>query len=140
MVLSLQGCMAVGKTTAARAAAARDPSVTVFFEDNTEVVQALRLHRWDKHRFEDYCEIQRLFIAHEVRRFEQACRCPCALLDLGADPNGLDTPESWSYIKLLNGKILPVSPMDCALLSGQEDCQQALELFGGVSLHENLPS
>ena len=66
--------------------------------------------------------------------------CLEALLDLGADPNGLDTPESWSYIKLLNGKILPVSPMDCALLSGQEDCQQALELFGGVSLHENLPS
>ena len=66
--------------------------------------------------------------------------CLEALLDLGVDPSGLDTPESWSYIKLLNGKILPVSPMDCALLSGQEDCHQALELFGGVSLHENLPS
>ena len=66
--------------------------------------------------------------------------CLEALLDLGADPNGLDTPESWSYIKLLNGKILPVSPMDCALLSGQEDCQLVLEMFGGVSLHENLPS
>lgn len=85
MVLSLQGGMAAGKTTAARAVAARDPSVTVFFEDNTEVLQALRLHRWDKHRFEDYCEIQRLFIAHEIRRYRQAARCPCALLDLGAD-------------------------------------------------------
>ena len=65
--------------------------------------------------------------------------CLETLLDLGADPNGLDTEKSWSYIELLGGKILPVSPMDCALLSGQEECQQALELFGGASLHENLP-
>lgn len=65
--------------------------------------------------------------------------CLETLLDLGADPNGLDTEASWSYIELIRGEILPVSPLDCALLSGQEDCRQALELFGGVSLHENLP-
>lgn len=64
-----------------------------------------------------------------------AVSCLEALLDLGADPDGMDGPESWSYIELLNDQILPVSPMDCALLSGEEDCQQVLELFGGSSLH-----
>lgn len=68
-----------------------------------------------------------------------AATCLEALLDLGVDPNGLDTPESWSYLQLRNDQILPVSPMDCAQLAGQEDCRLVLELFGGVSLHENLP-
>lgn len=69
-----------------------------------------------------------------------AATCLEALLDLGVDPNGLDTPESWSYLQLRNDQILPVSPMDCAQLAGQEDCQLVLEMFGGVSIHENLPS
>ena len=64
--------------------------------------------------------------------------CLEALLDLGADPDGLDTPESWSYIDLPDSRILPVSPMDCALLSGEETCQMVLELYGGTSLHEHL--
>jgi len=64
--------------------------------------------------------------------------CLEALLEHGADPNGLEISESWSYLELSNNRILPVSPMDCALLAGNEDCQFALELFGGRSLHDNL--
>jgi hypothetical protein len=60
------------------------------------------------------------------------------LLEYGADPDGLESADSWSYIKLGNGDILPVSPMDCALLGGNEDCQLLLELYGGVTLHEHL--
>ncbi len=83
MVLALQGGMAVGKTTAARYTAAHDPAVTVFLEDNTPALAALRGRRLDKHKFADYCEIQRAFIQQEFDRYARAARCPCALVDLG---------------------------------------------------------
>ena len=83
MVLALQGGMAVGKTTAARYVAAHAPDVTVFFEDNTPALAALRGRGLDKHQFEDYCEIQRAFIQQEIDRYARAAACPCALLDLG---------------------------------------------------------
>lgn len=67
-----------------------------------------------------------------------AAACLEQLLDYGSDPDGLEVPASWSYIELLNGQILPVSPMDCALLSGSEDCQMVLELYGGRTIHEHL--
>ena len=83
MVLALQGGMAVGKTTAARYVAAHAPDVTVFFEDNTPALAALRGRGLDKHQFADYCEIQRAFIQQELDRYARAAACPCALLDLG---------------------------------------------------------
>ena len=83
MVLALQGGMAVGKTTAARYVAAHAPGVTVFFEDNAPALAALRGRRLDKHRFADYCEIQRAFIQQEIDRYARAAACPCALVDLG---------------------------------------------------------
>ena len=67
-----------------------------------------------------------------------AAGCLEALLENGIDPNGLDTPAGWSYIELPNGNILPVSPMDCALLGDNENCQFLLELYGGDTLHEHL--
>lgn len=66
-----------------------------------------------------------------------ATGCLEKLLEYGVDPDGLETPDSWSYIELPNDRILPVSPMDCALLGDNEDCQ-LLELFGGHTLHEHL--
>ena len=83
MVLTLQGGMAVGKTTAARYVAAHDPAVTVFLEDNAPALAALQGRGLDKHKFADYCEIQRAFIRQELDRYARAARCPCALLDLG---------------------------------------------------------
>lgn len=67
-----------------------------------------------------------------------AVSCLEALLEHGADPDGLETPGSWSYIELPHNRILPVTPMDCALLSDNEDCQMVLELYGGKPLHEHL--
>lgn len=67
-----------------------------------------------------------------------AVRCLEKLLEYGVDPDGLETPDSWSYLELPNGQILPVSPMDCALLGDHEDCQLLLEMFGGTTLHEHL--
>lgn len=67
-----------------------------------------------------------------------AVGCLEKLLEYGADPDGLETPDSWSYLELPSGKILPVCPMDCALLGGNEDCQLLLDMFGGRMLHEHL--
>ena len=83
MVLALQGGMAVGKTTAARYVAAHAPDVTVFYEDNAPALAALRGRGLDKHRFAEYCEIQRAFIQQEIDRYARAAACPCALVDLG---------------------------------------------------------
>ena len=62
MVLSLQGCMAVGKTTALNYLCENASYVNVSYEENSEVVQAIRDQKLDKNKFEDYLEIQRLWL------------------------------------------------------------------------------
>lgn len=83
MILALQGGMAVGKTTAACYVADHAPDVTALYEDNAPALAALHGRGLDKHRFADYCEIQRAFIRQEVDRYTRAAACPCALIDLG---------------------------------------------------------
>lgn len=48
MVLSLQGCIAVGKTTALNYLRENAPYVNVSYEENSEVVQAIRNRELDK--------------------------------------------------------------------------------------------
>lgn len=57
MVLSLQGCMAVGKTTALNCLRENASYVNVSYEENSEVVQTIRDRKLDKNKFEDYLEI-----------------------------------------------------------------------------------
>lgn len=85
LVLSLQGCMAVGKTTAARYVQSRMPQVHVCPEDNLAVIGEVKRRGLDKNAYADYLEIQRLFLQSEVRRYEAASRFPCALMDFGAE-------------------------------------------------------
>ena len=85
LVLSLQGCMAVGKTSAARCLEAHVPGLRVFYEDNAGVLEEVRRRGLDKTVYEDYLEIQRLWIARELRRWEAAQALPAALMDLGAE-------------------------------------------------------
>lgn len=47
MVLSLQGCMAVGKTTALNYLRENAPYVNVSYEENSEVVRAIRNRKLD---------------------------------------------------------------------------------------------
>ena len=49
MILSLQGCMAVGKTTAARYLQAHDPQLHVCFEDNAAVCVVLASGGYPSH-------------------------------------------------------------------------------------------
>ena len=85
MLLSLQGCMAVGKTTTAHFLQAHLPQVKVCFEDNAAVIAEVKRRGLDKNCYTDYLEIQRLFLQNEVRRWREAQSAPHAILDFGAE-------------------------------------------------------
>ena len=125
MVLALQGCMAVGKTTAARYVTAHDPAVAVFLEDNSPALSNLQGRGLDKHRFADYCEIQRAFIQQEIDRYDRAAACPCALIDLG--------PQEIEFYTLFYpasiGKDWPVRQALAAELAALRRCRVDRTLF-----------
>lgn len=85
MTLSLQGCMAAGKTTAARYVQAHAPWLTVCLEDSAAPLAEVHRRGLDKTRYEDYLEIQRIWIAAEIERYRRVQAAPCALMDLGAE-------------------------------------------------------
>lgn len=85
MVLSLQGCMAVGKTTALNYLRENAPYVNVSYEENSKVVRAIRNRKLDKNKYEDYLEIQRLWLDNEIRRFERVEDLPCTVMDFGVE-------------------------------------------------------
>ena len=131
MVLALQGGMAVGKTTAARYTAAHASAVTVFFEDNAPALAALRGRGLDKHKFADYCEIQRAFIQQELDRYALAAHCPCALLDLGPQEIEFYT----LYYPHTLGQDWPVEQALAAELASLRRCRINRTLF----LHASVP-
>ena len=85
MVLSLQGCRAAGKTTALNYLRENAPYGNVSYEENSEVVQAIRNRKLDKNKYEDYLEIRRLWLDNEVRRFERVEHLPCTVMDFGLE-------------------------------------------------------
>ena len=85
IVLSLQGGMAVGKTTAARYLARHTPDLHVCLEDNRAVIGQVQRLGLDKTRYADYIRIQRLWLQHEVDRWQQARPWPCTVMDFGAE-------------------------------------------------------
>lgn len=85
MVLSLQGCMAAGKTTAFNYLRENAPYVNVSYEENSEVVKAIRNRKLDNNKYEDYLEIQGLWLDNEVRRFERVEDLPCTVMDFGVE-------------------------------------------------------
>ena len=85
MVLSLQGCMAVGKTTALRYLETHAPELRVSYEDNAAVIAEVRRCRLDKARFEDYAAIQRMWLQNEIDRYERVKDAPCTVMDFGAE-------------------------------------------------------
>lgn len=85
LVLSLQGCMAVGKTTALRYLQQRASHIYVSLEDTAEVVSEVRRRGLHKNVYPEYLEIQKLWLAAEVRRWERAQAHPCTVMDFGAE-------------------------------------------------------
>lgn len=85
MILSLQGCMAVGKTTAVRYLQQNAPYINISYEINTDIVEEVKRRGLDKNKFEDYIEIQKLWLNKEVIRWHKAKDHPCSVMDFGAE-------------------------------------------------------
>ena len=60
MILSLQGCMAVGKTTAIKYLQKNAPYINISFEDHTDAIEEVKRRGLDKNKYQDYLEIQKL--------------------------------------------------------------------------------
>ena len=85
MILSLQGCMAAGKTTAVRYLQEHAPDIHISYEDNSDVIAQIRQRNLDKNTYRDYLEIQKLWLKKEVVRWEKAQQYPCTVMDFGAE-------------------------------------------------------
>ena len=85
MVLSLQGCMAVGKTTAVRYLRENAPYVNISYENNADVIDEIKQRQLDKNIYEDYLEIQKLWLRKEVIRYHKAKDFECSIMDFGAE-------------------------------------------------------
>ncbi|MDV3428976.1 MAG: hypothetical protein LIR50_18450 [Bacillota bacterium] len=85
IVLSLQGCMAVGKTTAIKYIQNHAPYVNISYEINDDITNQVKLRHLDKNNFEDYIEIQKLWIQKEIVRWEKAQKHECSVMDFGAE-------------------------------------------------------
>ena len=115
MILSLQGCMAVGKTTVVRYIQEKAPYINISYEDNTDIIEEIRCRNLDKNRYEDYLEIQKLWLRKEVLRYEKAAKYPCSIMDFGAEEiefYTLNYPKSigedWEVENALNKELTEV--------------------------------
>lgn len=85
MILSLQGCMAVGKTTAVKYLQENAPYINISYEINSDIVEEVKRRNLCKNKYEDYLEIQKLWLNKEVVRYEKAIHFPCSVMDFGAE-------------------------------------------------------
>ena len=85
VVLSLQGCMAAGKTTAVQYLQIQEPRISVSFESNRQVIEEVKWRKLDKNQYEDYLEIQKLWLKNEIARYEEAITHPVSIMDFGAE-------------------------------------------------------
>ena len=85
MVLSLQGCMAVGKTTAVKYIREHAPYINISYESNANVIDQIRSRKLSKGVLEDYVQIQKIWIANEIERYKKATQFPYTIMDFGAE-------------------------------------------------------
>ncbi len=112
MILSLQGCMAVGKTTAARYLQENAPYINISYEINTDIIEEVKRRQLNKNRFDDYIEIQKLWLNKEVYRWNKAKDFKCSVMDFGAEEiefYTLNYPktigENWDVESALNKEL-----------------------------------
>lgn len=85
MILSLQGCMAVGKTTAIKYLQENAPYINISYEINSDIVEEVKRRKLVKNKFEDYIEIQKLWLNKEIVRWNKAKDFKCSVMDFGAE-------------------------------------------------------
>jgi adenylate kinase family enzyme len=84
-ILSLQGCMAVGKTTVCRHLQISAPYVHVSYERHNNIVALIKQRGLNKNEYEDYLEIQTMWLKNEVERWKEAQDYKCTVMDFGAE-------------------------------------------------------
>ena len=77
--------MAAGKTTAVQYLQKHAPYINISYEINTDIVEEVKRRQLDKNRFEDYIEIQKLWLNKEVVRYNKAKNFRCSVMDFGAE-------------------------------------------------------
>ena len=85
MILSLQGCMAVGKTTAINYLKENAKYVNISYEENSHIVREIKERKLDKNVYEDYIEIQTLWLENEIDRYNKAKEFGCSIMDFGME-------------------------------------------------------
>lgn len=85
LTLSLQGSMAVGKTTALRQLEKIAPQIHVSYESVDDVVAEVKRQKLQKNRQIDYLAIQKLWINQEVKRWQSVQDFPVSIMDFGAE-------------------------------------------------------
>ena len=85
MILSLQGCMAVGKTTAINHLKEHAKYVNISYEENSHIVKYIKEHGLNKNVYEDYIKIQTLWLENEIERFNKAKEYDCSIMDFGME-------------------------------------------------------
>ncbi len=85
IILSLQGCMAVGKTIAVRYIEENVPYVNTSYEWDNNIMNKLQGRNLDKNKLDDYLEIQKLWIENEILRYQKAIKHNCTIMDFGAE-------------------------------------------------------
>ncbi len=65
--------MAVGKTTAVRYLQENAPYVNISYEINADIINEVKQRQLDKNKYEDYIEIQKLWLKKEVERYNIKC-------------------------------------------------------------------
>ena len=84
LILSLQGCMAVGKTTALNYIYENVPYVKISYDINTDIMEQIKSRKLNKNQYEDYLEIQKFWINKEIERWKMAQKNEYTLMDFGA--------------------------------------------------------
>lgn len=92
--------MAVGKTTAVNYIKDNASYINVNFESNNNIIEEIKNRNLNKNKFEDYIEIQKLWINNEITRWEKSQKFECSLMDFGAEEiefYTLNYPKSMGY-------------------------------------------
>jgi len=85
IIFSLQGCMAVGKTTAVKYVEKKLSTIYVSYENPLPLLAEIKNRNLQQNTLEGFIEIQRIFINDVVKEYEQLKDKSYVLKDLGAE-------------------------------------------------------
>lgn len=131
LILSLQGCMAVGKTTVLRYLQENLSNINISYEMHNDIIFKINQRKLNKNKYEDYLEIQKLWLANEVERWNDAQKYKCTVMDFGAEEiefYTLNYPETigmdWKVEERLHNqleKVRECSPTRILFLDASEN-------------------